>query len=140
MAGIVNTVLWLPRREDHGWCGCTFRFQNLPLKSGVGYVRIWIRVRVGPRVGLLVKFRVEVRVRLRVVMEGREALASIVLNIEWVQFILQDYSKKLQNYNQNRAKNDMNSDRGLNDKQTTPDSSVYLIDHIKRLVYALPYL
>ena len=73
-------------------------------------------------------------------MEGREALASIVLNIEWVQFILQDYSKKLQNYNQNRAKNDMNSDRGLNDKQTTPDSSVYLIDHIKRLVYALPYL
>ena len=48
--------------------------------------------------------------------------------------------KKLQNYNQNRAKNDMNSDRGLNDKQTTPDSYVYLIDHIKRLVYEIPYL
>ena len=48
--------------------------------------------------------------------------------------------KKLQNYNQNRAKNDMNSDQGLNDKQTTPDSSVYLIDHIKKLVYPLPYL
>ena len=30
-----------------------------------------------------------------------------------------------------------NSLRGLNDKQTTPDSSVYLGGDVKRLVYAL---
>ena len=33
-----------------------------------------------------------------------------------------------------------NSLRGLNNKQTTPDSSVYLRDYVKRLVYALPDL
>ena len=33
-----------------------------------------------------------------------------------------------------------NSVRGLNNKQTTPDSSVYLRDYVKRLVYALPDL
>ena len=33
-----------------------------------------------------------------------------------------------------------NSVRGLNNKQTTYDSSVYLRDYVKRLVYALPDL
>ena len=35
---------------------------------------------------------------------------------------------------QKEKKNGINSVRGLNDKQTTPDSSVYLRDDAKRLV------
>ena len=30
------------------------------------------------------------------------------------------------------CRNDINSVRGLNDKQTTPDSSVYLLDNVKK--------
>ena len=52
-----------------------------------------------------------------------------VLNIEWLQFVLQYYPvKKLQIW----GKFGINSVLGLNDKQTVPDSSVYLKGECKK--------
>ena len=52
-----------------------------------------------------------------------------VLNIEWLQFVLQYYPvKKLQIW----GKLGINSVLGLNDKQTVPDSSVYLKGECKK--------
>ena len=65
-----------------------------------------------------------------------EACASIVLNIEWVQFVLEKKCRIITKIGQKIT----NSVRGLNDKQTTPDNSVYLRDYVKRLFYALPDL
>ena len=65
---------------------------------------------------------------------AKEARASIVLDIKWVQFVLQN-CEKLQNYwfKLNRVKK-KNSVRGLYDKKTTPHSTAYLRREEKRVV------
>ena len=79
-----------------------------------------------------------------IVCRAKEARASIVLDIKWMQFVLQN-CEILQNYlfNLNKAKR-TNSVRGLYDKKTAPHSTAYLRRDekriFKRLVYTPPDL
>ena len=71
---------------------------------------------------------------------AKEARPLIVLDIEWVQFVLQN-CEKLQNYRFHQGKKRTSSVRGLYDKKG-PHSTVYLRrdekSMFKRLVYTLP--
>ena len=79
-----------------------------------------------------------------IVCRAKEARASIVLDIKWMQFVLRN-CEKLQNYWFNLNKAEKNKFfRGLYDKKTAPHSTAYLRHDekriFKRLVYTPPDL